>query len=251
MQQQLGGGASSGGNRSVLLILIVLCVLAYVAYRMNVIPKSVLSAVGLGAGGGASSAPSPGGPVGASSSSHASAKPVTGHVVFDGAAGNPGKAGCHWFLTSDFPTQNVVDGSKCKVRVDPCKLVGQSLDAAPQCHTVETLCKSKTVPIVTLGTKSSPSNQCFLQEKAGGGTPVNNLAGVRVPEGVSLDVNSGSACGKTSLFSKQCGATSGCSYAPTDYHLDAGFQFGVAPGYKLTCNGTTTYGPDKKKEASG
>ena len=250
MQQQLSGGESAKGNHSFMLIVLVLCVMAYVAYRMKMIPKSVLSAVGLGGGSSSSSPPSPGGPVGSSSSSHATAKPVTGHVVFDGAEGNVGKAGCHWFLASDFPVENRLDGSKCKVQVDPCKLVGQSLDAAPECHTVETLCKSKTVPVVNLGTKSSPQDQCFLQEKAGGGTPVNNLAGVRVPEGISLDVNSGSACGKTSLFSKQCNATSGCAYAPTNFHLDAGFQFGVAPGYKLTCDGKTTYGPDKTKGAS-
>lgn len=157
---------------------------------------------------------------------------VTGHVVFEGARGGLGKAGCDWFDASKFPEANRVrGGNECTVQVDPCKLVGTTLDASPVCHTVQSLCKSGVVPSQKIGGHS----QCVLQERGAldhAGT--DNLARLQVPEGISVDVRAGGCDGK-SVFSKVCTSSRGCAWTPSHHSGAYGMQFGVAPAYRATC----------------
>lgn len=225
---------SQGGGSMLVVLLLVVVVLGYVAYRMKLIPQSALAAVGLGEAsvGEASGAATPGGPVG--SAAHANYKSVAGSVVFEGASANIGKVSCANFPVTD--TAAYEENDPCKIKVDPCKLVAKDLNGAPVCHTVEALCSSKTAPW-------SSKAVCSLQERGQGDKEAtNNLEGVKIPAGIQLDVNSGAKCQKTSLYSDRCTASQGCAWTQDDYHADPGFQFGIAPGYQLTCDGKVQYG---------
>lgn len=264
---QLQGDMNKGGGSSFMIILLVLVVLAYVAVRMKMIPASVLTAIGIpasvlteigipasgageaasggaaGGGGdggssGAASQATPGGPVGGGTPPPVPYKKVTGSVQFNSASGEAGKADCTWLKEAKYPSAQQVAGTSCKVKVDPCKLLGTTLDAAPTCWTTDSLCSGGIVPSQSTG--ANPV--CVIQQRGSGDPgPTNNLVSVNVPEGMTLDVNAGTSCGKTSVYSKQCG--SDCIYTLPNPTSNLGFQFGLSPGFEMQCNGQTLKGP--------
>lgn len=253
---QLQGDMNKGGGSNFMIILLVLAVLGYVAYRMKMIPPSVLSMIGIGgagtaagggaeggdggsSGAGAASQATPGGPVGGGTPPPVPYKKVTGTVQFNSASGEAGKADCTWLKEAKYPSAQQVAGTSCKVKVDPCKLLGTTLDAAPTCWTADSLCSGGIVPSQSTG--ANPV--CVIQQRGSGDPgPTNNLVSINVPEGMTLDVNAGTSCGKTSVYSKECGSE--CIYTlpnPTD---KLGFQFGLSPGYEMQCSGQTLKGPE-------
>ena len=240
MQQSV---KSHGTGPSLLVITAVLAALAYAAYRFNLIPKSVLRAVGFAGGDAAddaadATADAAGGP--ATETRRRDGTPVTGDVVFASAPAEAAKAGCNWFVASKIPESNRIEQDNCKARVDPCKLVGKALNAAPVCHSVKSLCAQKLVPSQEIGS----NDMCMLEERgATDSAGTNRMSSIHVPTGITLDVNGGSACQKASTYSKTCRSLSGCLWNSSDYSSDPGLQFGIAPGYQLTCGGSTLYGP--------
>ena len=243
MQQSVKGHSSN----AFLLIVLILCVLGYVAFRMKLIPTSVLNMVGLGGGandtsgdGGASGSDASG-PVG--SSAQLNYTPVTGSVVFKGGQANIGKVSCQNYAIAPKDADQYADDDSCKLKVDPCKLVGTSLDASPVCHTVASLCGASAgagiVPWIDNDTF------CFLKEAGSGGAADSNnfMAGITIPEGISLDVNKNKQCSGASEYSKQCTDSGGCDWNQSVWQSEVGLQFGIAPGYQLKCDGKVRYGP--------
>ena len=181
------------------------------------------------------------------------------YVVFEGGA--PGEAtccGCDHYDPNEFPAANRVAGDGCKVRVDACALVGGGLPgAAPPCHTVASLCKSKVVPSQLVGNKvkhwgdGQTDMTCALQERCGGGCggwgdsyTKNYMRSITIPEGLALEVNKGSTCALRSAWWTVCmNGSSGCRWEQDVYQNDPGLQFSVAPGYELQCGATTHQGP--------
>lgn len=219
--------APSHGAGHLLVVLVVLVGLVYVAYRFKLVPKSVLNAVGLAA------VLDPAAPTASSTTTASTApkegdeKTVTGSVVFEGASAAAARVSC-------------ANYGGCQIKVDPCKLVSTTMDGSPVCHTVGSLCSSRTVPWI------DDNRMCSLQERGWldhAGT--DKLKGVQVPQGINVDVNKGGACDESSEFSDVCTLEQGCSWTSPNYYKNYGMQFGVAPGYKLTCGQTTHYGPKK------
>lgn len=173
---------------------------------------------------------------------------VTGSVIFEGASADPARVSCaNESISSKASAQTRKDDEAkwegldfCKAKVDPCKLVGKTLDAAPVCHTVASLCKkgsgdSSIVPWVN-------ARICTLQERGAlDHAGIDKMKGVQIPQGITLDVNKNGKC-NANEFSKVCTASEGCTWKSSDYYADVGMQFGVAPGYKLTCGAKTHYG---------
>ena len=247
---------SQGSGGAVVVVLVVLVVVGYVAYRYKMIPKSWLAAVGLGgaAGGAAESAAGgeAGGPVGTSQLDYTE---VGGSVIFEGAPPAAARKSCASEYMSSKASEKVRKEAEtkwegldfCKAKVDPCKLVGKTLDAAPKCHTVASLCKQTKKKGVESSIVPWPNKRiCTLQERGAlDHAGIDKMKGVQIPEGIQLDVNKSAKCSASSEFSKVCTASQGCSWTSPDYYADVGMQFSVAPGYKLTCGKTTHYGDAK------
>lgn len=235
-------------------LFVVLLVLAAIAYIFR---KRIAAWMGMGAsakkegaaaGEEADAAPYAG-PV-----SRVTYPEVTGKVIFEGGAHNEAcGCSCSKLSASDFPVENRVGTSNCQVQVDPCDLVeGASLvDGSPKCHTVGSLCTSKLVP-------SAKSDQlfdhnfdlCVLQESVGShcswGCTQNSvdtyLASVTLPEGIQMTATSSDKCAGASVWQKACTTADGCKWSRDTYQDDDGMQFGVAPGYQITCKGKTIQG---------
>ena len=243
-------GVSNGGG-NMMLIVGIACVLIIAAYFMGIIPKNVLSAVGLTPG---DKSPKADALTDASTdapkdATHGSSPPtpdgyetVTGKVIFEGGKGEATYWGCDHFSVDKFPKGNRVGTDKCKVQIDPCKLITKTANDAPQCHTVDSLCSSKIVPSQKLGGKE----QCFLTEKSWSHTK-RYMKGIQLPKGMSLDVNKGDECKEASEHSAVCSMGGGpqCRWSQHTYQKNPGLQFGLAPGFELTCDGTTHRGPAK------
>ena len=233
----------------VFLIIVVIVTVIYALYWMNVIPKSVLSLFTSFFTGVSQDSPHGdddstdttkyGAPVGSSSQLHY--KDISGSVVFRaGGRANIGKVSCDNYGIDPKQKQFFVDNNRCDIKVNPCDLIKTTLDTSPMCHTVDSLCGSG--PGKGLVPWIHNNTFCSLKEAGGRGDTSIYLAGVTVPEGISIDINEDKGCNKKSVFSKVCTSSNGCAWNQSHYQNDRGFQFGVAPGYQLKCNGTVRYG---------
>lgn len=224
---------------SVFLLLLILGVVLYVAYQLKAFPARWLQMIGVGSVKNdqrrdriSSSTTSPTG------SDQVVLKPVTGSVVFDGGTADIGKVSCNNY------------GSGCKIKVDACKLIGDSLDGSPTCHNVKSLCGKRAGDGVLPWIDNKTF--CSMQEAGANGESDRNvyLSGITIPEGITLDVNKSTACDSRSEFSKQCDTAAGCTWTQARYQNDHGLQFGVSPGYQLKCDTRVIKGPPKNTTTS-
>lgn len=163
---------------------------------------------------------------------------VTGHVYFEGGSNAEAACGsCSRLNEKDYP-EDARTGNSCRVKVDPCKLVTLRVDNAPVCHTVSSLCDSETVP--------SSKKQCMLREKCGrdfgwfGRWSKTYLKSIELPKGMILQVKN-KTCNDNASTSLM-GTNGGKMYRRGSYQAQNGFQFGIAPGFKLKCKDQTYHG---------
>ena len=226
---QLGMHAHEHGHHhSFMLIIVILAAVAYAAFRMHLIPDSILAFFGISSTSGATDDGKDQKPDGGVPA-QVPARSVKGSVIFEGAQANIGKMSC----------ANVGPGA-CSVKVDPCKLVHETLDATPTpvCHTIEGLCAKKVVPWY--------GDVCSLQERGAlDNFGENFVQSVSVPQGITLDVNAARACDGPSEYSNVCTRAGGCTFSQAVYQRDVGLQFGISPGFQLKCGQTVHTGPTK------
>ena len=237
--------SSSGGA---LLLLVIVAVAGYMAWRLGWLDPllAVVANKPLPSSSAPAAAAKLGGPV------EAAAKAVNGSVVFEGGSGgNASCCGCGLIDPKHYPSTQKMGSDPCRARVDPCALVtDRSIDGSPKCHTIGSLCSEKVVPSGPAGSNGSPL--CMLQEHCGGGcggigdSDYDYMASVEVPEGISLDAKHDAKCGGGgSAYSKACTDPAGCKWTRTTYQDSEGMQFGVAPGYQITCKGRVIRGPSQ------
>ena len=128
--------------------------------------------------------------------------------------------------------------------MDACKLIGKTLDGASQCHTVTSLCGTSA----GAGLVPWPTKQlCSLQERGWTNSAGINKPKPQVPEGIALDVHKDTSYRRPRR--RRSAPPRRCTWSQPDAYTDYGMQFSLAPGYQITCDGTTQYGSAPEKAA--
>ena len=178
-------------------------------------------------------------------------KDVKGRVIFQGG-GNEETwcCSCSHGTFEQIPKDQRVGNDKCKVGVDPCKLVNVTTiaDAQPKCHNVDSLCDDKIVP--TTNTGDQGGKNCVIKELCGwgcGGFQTNErkhyLQSVTLPEGIQMAVLEHGDCTGRANHNFVCDGTQPhCRWDRQRFQGGDGMEFGVAPGYQLKCGTTLVQG---------